>query len=178
MGCWWRAFRSPDPSELFHITQQLAAAGVGASEGGPALTFLGDALLRFFAEYPSAANGLSRTQGLALQALLAGPMTASALFGATQASEARPFMGDLPFFDVLRRLASSHVPLVAIEGGAGDADLRRQRLAVTDAGREMLAHRADHVRLNGIDLWRGGVHLTGSDRSPWRWDADAETLVS
>ena len=42
----------------------------------------------------------------------------------------------------------------------------------------LLACRADHVRLNGIDLWRGGVHLSGSDCSPWRWDARDETLVS
>jgi hypothetical protein len=34
------------------------------------------------------------------------------------------------------------------------------------------------VALNGIDRWLGGVHLIGRDRSPWRWDAWRETLVS
>ena len=174
----WRAFRSPDPAELLDLTRQLDAARVASSEGGPALPFLGDALLRFLAEFPSVANGLSRTEELALRALLDGAATAGALFGATQSSEERPFMGDLPFFDILERLASGRVPLITIDAGTGEAGRRERRVAITDAGRDVLANRADYVRLNGIDLWRGGVHLTGSDNSPWRWDARAETLVS
>ena len=174
----WHAFRSPDPAGLLEVTLQLAAAGTPVSEGGPALTFLGDALLRFFAEFPSVANGLSRTEELALIALLAGATTAGELFGATQSSEARPFMGDTTFWRILRRLASARVPLVTVGAGPDEVDLRSNRIAITNAGRDVLARRADHVRLNGIDLWRGGVHLTGSDRSPWRWDAATETLVS
>ena len=87
-------------------------------------------------------------------------------------------MGDMPFFDILERLASARVPLVTVEARPGGAGLRQARIAITAAGRDVLAQRADHVRLNGIDLWRGGVHLTGSDRSPWRWDTQRETLVS
>ncbi len=172
----WRAFRAPDPSDLLRLAQQMIASQVGGSEGGAAFTFLGEALLRFLAEYPSAENGLSRTEESALEALLSGPRTAGALFGASQETETRPFLGDLTFFDTLRRLSSGRVPLVMIDGG-GD-DLRARRITITAAGRDVVARRADHVALNGIDLWRGGVHLTGSDRSPWRWDAGTETLVS
>ena len=57
-------------------------------------------------------------------------------------------------------------------------DPHRDTVAITTAGREVLAGRADHVRLNGVDVWRGGVYLSGSDRSPWRWDRGDETLVS
>jgi hypothetical protein len=173
----WRAYRSPDPSALVDLARQLDAARVASSEGGPALPFLGDALLRFLAEYPSTINGLSHTEELALRALLAGPATAGALFAATQAQQARPFMGDLPFFDILRRLASGRVPLLTLDGD-DEHEIRERRIAISAAGRDVLAGRADAVRLNGIDLWRGGVHLTGRDTSPWRWDADAETLVS
>lgn len=67
---------------------------------------------------------------------------------------------------------------MTVEAGAAGPDLRQARIAITPAGRDVLAARADHVRLNGIDVWRGGVHLTGSDRSPWRWDAQRETLIS
>ena len=174
----WHAFRAPDPRELLEMTLQLGAARTPVSEGGPALRFLGDALLRFLAEYPSAANGLSRTEELALNALLAGPLTGGAFFDATQGGEARPFMGDSTFFGILQRLASARVPLVTVEAGPDEGDLRPQRIAITDAGRDVLACRADHVRLSGIDLWRGGVHLSGPNRSPWRWDARDETLVS
>jgi hypothetical protein len=174
----WHAFRSPDPTALLAIAHQLNAARTAMSEGGPALAFLGDALLRFFAEFPSATTGLSRTEELALEALLAGPMTAGALFGVTQANEARPFMGDSTFFAILRGLAAARVPLVTVDGGREEIDPGLRRVAIADAGRDVLARRADHVRLNGIDLWRGGVHLAGSNRSPWRWDGGAETLVS
>ena len=164
----WRAFRSPDPSELLRIAL------------GPttALPFLGDALRRFFAEFPSAANGLSRTEELALGALQEGGMHGGALFVATQAHEERPFLGDSVFFGTLRALASARVPLVTISGGPEVLDLRSHDIAITDAGREVLAGRSDHIALNGIDRWRGGVHLTGRDTALWRWDARSETLVS
>jgi hypothetical protein len=124
------------------------------------------------------ANGLSRTEELALDVLAAGPRTGGSLFGATQAHEPRPFIGDSTFFDVVTRLASARVPLVTVEGGATNGDLRAHIVAITDEGRRVLNGERDHVALNGIDLWRGGVHLAGADRSPWRWDAKRETLVS
>lgn len=173
----WRAFRSPDALELLQIAHQLSAAHLPVSEGGPALPFLGDALLRMLAEYPSTANGLSRTEELALQSLLDRPMAAGALFGVTQAQEARPFMGDSTFFDILQRLASARVPLVTIDT-AGGGNPRRYIVGLSEVGRRVLDGRADHIGLNGIDAWRGGVHLDGSDRSPWRWDRGGETLVS
>ena len=174
----WRAFRAPDPTALVYLARQLDAARVASSEGAPVLPFLGDALLRFLAEYPSAANGLSRTEQLALQVLTAGPSPAGALFAATQSEEERPFMGDSTFFDILQRLATARVPLVSIATAADDPGVRSRPVTITAAGRDVLACRADHLRLNGIDIWRGGVHLAGSDGSPWRWDARSETLVS
>jgi len=41
----------------------------------------------------------------------------------------------------------------------------------------VLAGEADHVALNGVDRWIGGVHLAGPD-SPWRWDEGTEGIVS
>ena len=174
----WRAFRSPDPEGLVLIANQLSAARQPLSEGGPPLPFLGDALIRFLAEYPSTTNGLSRTEALALEALIDGPIAAGVLFAATQARETRPFMGDSTFLEIIERLASARVPLVTVEVDTASGDPRRAAVAIADAGREVLAGNADHIRLNGIDVWRGGVHLTGSHDSPWRWDTRLETLVS
>jgi len=142
------------------------------------LPFLRDALRRFFAEFPSTFNGLSRTEELALAALRDGGMAGGALFAAAQAEEERPFMGDSTFFGTLRALASARVPLVTIANGPGELDLRSKLIAITAAGREVLAGARDHVAINGINRWRGGVHLAGPDTSPWRWDARGETLVS
>ena len=120
----------------------------------------------------------TKTPGVIRGALRDGAMIGGALFEATQAQEERPFMGDSLFFGTLRALASARVPLVTISGGPEVLDLRSHDIAITDAGREVLAGRSDHIALNGIDRWRGGVHLTGRDTALWRWDARSETLVS
>jgi hypothetical protein len=162
----WDAFRAPDPRALIDVARDARA-----------LPFLSDALWRFLAEYPSVENGLTRTETLALTALTEAPMTGGALFGATQRREARPFIGDSTFFSNLVALADARVPLVAISGPPERVDLRPHTLEILDAGRDVLAGRADRVALNGIDMWRGGVHLSGGDRL-WRWDASRKTLVS
>ena len=53
-------------------------------------------------------------------------------------------------------------------------DLWDQEVLLTEKGREVLRGDKDRVRLNGIDRWLGGVHL--SEDTPWRWDAHAQTL--
>jgi hypothetical protein len=172
----WSAFRSPEPSALLAVATRLGAAT--ASGRLQPLPFLGEALLRFFQDYPSTFNGLSLTEQLALETLSPSALPSDALFSATQAREARPFMGDSTFYDVIGALASAPVPLVTLNAEPAVRDARRRTAAITDAGRDVLAGRSDAVALNGIDLWRGGVHLAGRDRSPWRWDARRQTLVS
>jgi hypothetical protein len=161
----WRAFRADDPRQLL------------ALKPSKALPFLDRAMRRFLEEYPSTLNGLSRTGTAALRALASGPVKGGDLFLAAQRLEERPFMGDLSFWDLLRTLANAHVPLVAVTGGRVN-DIREQAITLTEGGRAVLERREDAVALNGIDEWRGGVHLLGTDYSPWRWDAHAETLVS
>jgi Domain of unknown function (DUF1835) len=156
----WRAFRAADPRELYKLMIRL----------DDTLPFLPGAIHRLFEEYPSTTNGLSRSADAILRVLEAGPLDAGILFPKTQADEARPFMGDLGHFDIVRALASARVPLVGITPP--------HTVSITDAGRRVLAGRDDAVALNGIDEWRGGVHLVGADRSPWRWNPDRETLVS
>ena len=166
----WNAFRAPDPTQILrHLTRIPNLYP---------LRFLGGALKRFVEEFPSLANGLSRTESLVLHLLSEGPMHGGALFVSSQDHEMRPFMGDAAFYRVLHRLASARVPLVTIDAAADQLDLRQREVTVTDSGLQVLAGLADHVALNGLDLWRGGVHLIGSDRSPWRWDTRGERLVS
>jgi len=42
-------------------------------------------------------------------------------------------------------------------------------------GRAVLEGTADHVRINGIDRWLGGVHLSGTEIR-YRWDESAHRL--
>jgi hypothetical protein len=169
----WRAFRADDPRKLLALMVHLAHEPNGAR-----LPFLHGAIHRLFEEYPSTANGLSRSADAVLRALESGPLDGMALFRATQSPEERPFIGDLGLFDIVQRLGSARVPLVTIDPSTPAPDVRTSTIRLTAAGRDVLAGRQDAVVLNGIDEWKGGVHLLGDDRSPWRWDARAKTLVS
>jgi len=75
-------------------------------------------------------------------------------------------------------LASAPVPLVTIRPDPTPVDLRGHIVEATEAGERVRAGRQDAIALNGIDEWRGGVHLTGERWSPWRWDAARGTLIS
>lgn len=179
----WRAFRSDDPRDLLVLMVRLKGDATSDSASGfsrttTTLPFLADAIHRLFEEYPSTTNGLSRSAEAVLRAVDAAPLDGAALFRASQSGERRPFIGDSGLFDIVHRLAAARVPLVAIDPPTLPVDLRVAAIRLTAAGRDVLAGRSDAVVLNGIDEWRGGVHLFGQDRSPWRWDAERETLVS
>ena len=54
---------------------------------------------------------------------------------------------------------------------------RTTRLGLTSTGRSVLDGQVDHVALNGVDRWIGGVHLAGH-RVAWRWDEGTERVVT
>jgi Domain of unknown function (DUF1835) len=153
----WAAFRSPDPSAI----ERLIA------EDTDALPHLGEALVRHLEQYPSTEDGLSRAERRLLEAVASGARTRAEAFVAQSEGEERPFMGDASFLLHLERLLTGPAPLLS-EG---------ESLALTSAGEDVLAERSDHVSLNGIDRWLGGVHLAGA-RAEWRWDPGARRLRS
>ena len=68
------------------------------------------------------------------------------------------------------------MPLLEAEPGAGPVG-RQTRLRLTDAGRRVLDGQQDHVALNGVDRWIGGVHLEGRE-APWRWNEGTEAITA
>src|SRR5262249_18037532 len=127
----WKAFCGEDPTRL------LPFATTSSAE----LPFLAPALRRFLEEYPSASNGLSRTEQQLLRVVSDGPLTKDQAFRASQNLEDAIFMGDLSFFNIVDALASAPHPLLTDHG----------TITVTDTARDVLAGRTDHISLNGID---------------------------
>lgn len=158
----WRAFRAPDPSEMF------ALAGFHREKQEfPEMPFLCAAMLRFFEEFPSVQDGLSRTQWQILRAVEAGARKKRDIYLASRKVEACPW-GDASVFWRIEGLASGTQPAL-LKKSADDYEL-------TEAGRQILAGSADWVALSGgLDVWLGGTHLIGEPA--WRWDGEARTLV-
>jgi len=59
----------------------------------------------------------------------------------------------------MTRLAQAPNPLLEAEPTANPVEPHSQ-LRLTDIGRRVLDGHEDHIALNGIDRWIGGVHLT------------------
>jgi hypothetical protein len=160
----WAALRAPDPRGL--------AAIVAARS--PELRFMPEAFDRLGREYPWTRDGLSLTERRLLAAMADGAGTAGEAFVHAAGREARPFLGDTSAFAAIERLGRCEVPLLLVGGGLVDP---RTPVSATDAGRRVLDGAADHVALNGIDRWVGGVHLVGRE-VPWRWDEGVEAVVA
>ena len=142
----WEIFRSPDPERLLTY----------AETADTTLPYLHAALLRLLDEYPSHADGLSRTERQAMHLVASGLHDFTAIFKASQELEEAVYLGDLTFRHYLRRLARAPHPLLAEEG---------QRYEITGMGRLVLEGKENHVHRNGMDRWLGGVHLCEAVRS-------------
>ena len=154
----WEAFTHPDPRAIEGVLEDL-----------PALPFMRPSLVRHLEEFPAVETGLSRTERQILETLVVGSWPLAELFHAAHHDREDPFfLGDAPFFDTLKRLASGDTPL---------ANVDTERAWLTDVGRDVLAGRRDRIETLGIDRWLGGVHLKGR-RVPFRWDGQAHRIVA
>lgn len=163
----WQAFTAPDPTEIERLlTTNLTA-----------LPYLRNALLRHLQQFPSTANGLSRTEQQILNAVFANQQTPGEIFLYDQSQEENVFMGDWTLWCYVKNLCEGNEPLLIVEKGTpfflpldtATPEFRAQRLALTEAGLAVLAGEADHLKLNGIDRWLGGVRLQYPE-AVWRWD--------
>jgi len=160
----WKAFTSPDPTEIERFLQTDTSA----------LPFIVAAFRRHLEQFPSIDSGLSRTERQALSVLRdRGPLSAGPLFVAVRDLEEQVFMGDTSFYRIMADLSEAPHPLVRI---SDTFDNRLGEVSLAETGRRVLESHADHIDLNGIDRWLGGVHLTG-DKAAWRWDRTSERLV-
>jgi hypothetical protein len=84
-------------------------------------------------------------------------------------------MGDTACFARMGKMAQGPHPLLSLHP-PGRPVQRATGLHLTDTGARVLAGQADHIALNGINRWIGGVHLHGHD-VPWRWDDGTEAII-
>lgn len=159
----WAAVADSSQLPLFEI----------ARSGTPPVPPMARALLRHLQELPSARNGLSLTEQLALDLLAEhGPMTARRLFERlSREREPLPFLGDAMFWPLLEQLAGGGRPL--IDAPPNDDDHHQAwpswRVALTVHGDIVRSGRADWLGDAPSARWVGGVEIA-RDKPPWRWD--------
>jgi len=171
----WRAFTSPDPSDIMVFLEMATDA----------LPFLDGALWRHLEELPSTRNGLSRAEQQLLEAIANGKSSFGDAFRYAAEREERIYCGDSSAASYLERLSRGREPLVVYpSGGRVQAPrteseshvFRDAEFVLTEAGREVLAGKRDWIRMGGSDRWLGGVHLDGRN-ARWRWDATERRVI-
>lgn len=164
----WLAFSSPSPKTL----SQLLTADLRP------LPEIRDTISFLLREYPERHSGLSRLERKLLRTVDCLGITSPAVtVGTTLQSE---LVGDTLLFDFLRRFISAPHPLLRFatpfKGPLRNFRFNSSQIEMTVAGRAVLAGEADHIALNGIDRWIGGVHLFGH-QVPWRWDERKSAII-
>jgi len=175
----WKAFTSSNPKDI----ENLLAGDCSA------MPYLANALKRFLQKYPSARNGLNRTQNQIMKAVAAGKTKLMDIFTAVSSMEERPFMGDTSFWQFIHDLATAPVPLLKVTGPENldklskvdserksKKELRQWEVSITEIGYKVMNDEEDFINLNGIDCWLGGVHLCEGE-TIWRRDNTQETLI-
>jgi Domain of unknown function (DUF1835) len=158
----WAAYQSDDPRELISLL----------NEDTVALPFLNAALWLHAARFPSAHNGLGFAENRLLAFIAEGVTEYLQLCPKFFAAEPAYGLGDVAVQQDLRRMAEAKHPLIEL---TGLPDWRSVQCRLTDTGREVLAGQTDFVRLNGLDQWLGGTHLTPDNA--WRWHDASLTLM-
>jgi len=162
----WHAFRDPTPEALDELRQGETSA----------LPYLAAAFTRFLHEYPWTRDGLSRTERRLLELASPGEVALANTFPQMHQGEQAYYVTDASLATLTETLARTSPPLLTFHLSDGEKDNVRARVvALTDAGRSVLAGQLDRVAACGIDRWLGGVHLQGSGPT-WRWDDGRQAI--
>ncbi len=153
----WHAFRQSSHEGLKQLSNKNSSI----------LPFVSSALKRVLAEHPDVETGLPQSMKIALSPLLYKEHSLKDLFLLMQEHEEAKFMGDLSFSRMIDDFINCPSALLqsAEEGllkTSRQADLRDyfgQCVILTNVGRRVLEGRENHIAINGIDRWLGGVHF-------------------
>jgi hypothetical protein len=155
----WGAYCGDDPGRLVPVMDRPDVRRL--------LPYVPGAMRRLLEEFPAVGNGLARSERQILDVLSEGPRSPEQAFVAAARLEEDIWMGDWPFWSIVKRLAAGPHPLVTLEVRDVPGRLPSGMVTITGTGRRVLAGGADHLALNAPSRWIGGTFL--SPERPWRW---------
>lgn len=154
----WAGLTASSPTSYLHALDTL--------DEDPALLA---AMATLIERYPDTVRGLSHWDAALLASVPDSGSDAFTVVGGAIGANHHHLdpVGDMYLFWRLRRMGSSALrePLLTLSGDA--STMRRCRVVPTDLGKRVRDGKANHVDVNGIDDWVGGVHLRASAGSPW-----------
>ena len=173
----WRALTSPDPRPLAAIMRS----------GTAALPLLAHALHRHLRELPSALNGLSLTEEMALKLMAeppahwGGTVTLERIFSTMHWDvDPLPGQGDRHVLDRVLNMEGATARVYQRSPGVGaDGNARpawTDILDITDLGRAVLKGDVDFMSLTPPSRWVGGVEI-GVQKPDWRWNEKTRDAV-
>jgi hypothetical protein len=163
----WDALRSPDPTALAAISRTDTAG----------LRDLGPALRRHLRELPSVRDGLSLTQRLVLEVLAEGGRTIGQVYVALMTErEPLPWLSDLMFLAIVEAMGQAAEPAFVLAPESAALPWPQWPMAITEAGRALLAGTRDWLSLGPPERWIGGVRIRPGEPC-WRWDEAADRPV-
>ena len=159
----WSAITAPEPADLLTLLSKASAS----------LPCLRSSLRRILDRFPMRDTGLNRWEIELLKNVRDRGPRAVRVIASTLSFDTEDTVGDVWLFYRLRGLARSSLlhPLLKLAGNP--ESMRECELALTKAGHDVLAGRANFVTLNGIDDWVGGVHLDSASGNIWFHDGDS-----
>jgi hypothetical protein len=160
----WKHYTAADPTGWSEMSQRIRGEN----------TWLDTVFAWVLEEYPGRDNGLSPVEEALLQNAVEGNSVARIVARTMGHSEDRLSPG--PLAERLWCFLSAGAPLLESPAGTGSRDdFYRLVVRPTALGRQVLRGERDHVSINGIDRWIGGVHLHGRS-VPWRYDRNSKQL--
>jgi hypothetical protein len=173
----WRALANPDPRPLAAIMRTAT----------PALPLLAPALHRHLRELPSAVNGLSLTEQLALTVMAkplpqwGGTVTLGRIYSTMHWDiDPLPGQGDLHVHDRVLDMEGASARVFERRSGVGPDGKSRPPwtdiLSITELGRAVLKGDVDFMSLTPPSRWVGGVQV-GAGMPDWRWNDGVRDAV-
>lgn len=169
LGHAWQALCASEPRQIMRYRKQFP----------PRLSLVLDRICRLERRYPFLKTGLNAFDSRVLQICArCGPRAVSiAAEYVCNDHDDFDYPNDSVFHGRLLKLASADLkfPLLELEG-----DITRFSsftVKLTEVGKAVLVGEANHVELNGIDEWIGGVHLQSSSGLVWFYDPEQTKLV-
>jgi hypothetical protein len=165
----WQLYCAPDHMPLFDVAKRNVNSHPDLCR----------ALLRQLWRYPAVGSGLSLPEYMLLSQIDTSRDIGQTIGNAAVNDDAVLMLDFEELFQTIWTFMNAAVPL--IESSRALATVRSRnvfkklKVKLTKAGREVLSGSLDHVTLNGINRWIGGVHLTGK-KVKFRWNTQRQTL--